>query len=176
MGFCFVFFCKISASLPVKKLCSSVPACSFPNLHCCLAHAGTGFFAVTGEAGWRNRFGWKILLFFFPSVSCQLLPFPGLMYHLVIQALGAREWPWSLLIPMARPAVQELRNLSQGGEISISRWQIRAPQLLPYGHQLSSLKLEGKNPCLCTQKACQGAQGEAKWLSPPRTRKALGQH
>lgn len=68
---------------------------------------------------------------FFPSVSCQLLPFPGPMYHLVIQALGAGEWPWSLLIPMARPAVQELRNLSQGGEISISRWQIRAPQLLP---------------------------------------------
>lgn len=68
---------------------------------------------------------------FFPSVSCQLLPFPGPVYHLVIQALGAGEWPGSLLNPMARPAVQELRNLSQGGEISISRWQIRAPQLLP---------------------------------------------
>lgn len=47
----------------------------------------------------------KNILFFPLSLSCHLLPFPGLMYHLVIQALEAREseWPWSLLIPAFFP-------------------------------------------------------------------------
>lgn len=78
-GFLFCFFPKISASLPVKELGSSVPGFLFPNLHCCLAHAGTSFFAVTWEAGLRNRFGWKILHFFPPvlAVSC----FPSLVQH-----------------------------------------------------------------------------------------------
>lgn len=104
------------------------------------------------------------------AVSC----FPSLVHYTTwshglfgqgrASGLGASLFLWhSQLCLLEEPA----RNCSQGGEISVSRWQInifmwqiKALQLLSSGHELSPLKSEGRIPYLYAQQACQEAQGE----------------
>lgn len=94
---------------------SSVPGCLFPN-HGCLPHAWQKLFLQShGKLVWQTDLVENTLFLTMSpahptttsSGSSQLLPFPGPLYRLVIQAVGPGEskWPWSLLLPVAQPAV-----------------------------------------------------------------------
>lgn len=119
--------------------------------------------------------------------SNQLLPFPSPSYPLVSQAVGPGDskWPWSLLPLVAQPAVpaggasRELPSRRRDQCLQVAdQYLCMAEQSISalfFRAWIKPLNSEGKIPCLCTQQACQDAQGEEKCQSPHRTRKALGQ-
>lgn len=191
-GFLFSLFPKISAftaSERIGLICAWLLVSKSWLPPTCLAKA---FFAVTWKAGLTHCFGWKIL--FLPPCP-QLTPpappvvagscFPSLCttwsHRLLGQERAGGLGGFFSLQHSQLCLLEELaRSCTQGGEISISRWQIniftwqiKAAQLLSSGHELSSLKSEGKIPCICTQESMPRSPGRRKVVEPTQNKESF---
>lgn len=149
-----------------------------PKLPLFLTQAGTNLLAVIQGAVLGSWFVWKIISFFpqYQLSAASLLWSNVLHRHTgswsrreqaAWEPASSRQHCW-LHLPKELLGLQSVRD----------RYLQKAAQCTFIASLEASIKLsklEGKNPCLCARKACQGALGKEKWKSPPWTRKSLRQ-